>query len=301
VGVRLNKVAELMERTVGGPSNGLHAVGQDAPIERLELGLQNRPDFLNVGDAPGQVRNGINAYVTANQQLVALPNNFPSDELVGLCSLLLSYIKRGIVGQMYAKQIAPLMARTDFGSIFSNDLPRQEQTFLSNNGGAQFINMWREIINTAGVTGSINGQVFAQEPLTVVNAGLNISGSLTRQAWLEGISQNHDQLTANNFPFAAPLPNNIPNPFFGLGAMGDKHDNVDPTNTNIQAPILELRRMPQGVNPHDFTEKAMGIFDHIVALNSAAFGVHPQYQPVAREQKVPKITQKVAYQFAGGR
>lgn len=295
VGVRLDRVAELMERTVGGPTAGPHAPGGGAPITRLELGIQNAPDFRNVGDAPLRVRQGIANYVAAYAGAPALPGGFPSDALVGLCALMLSYIVRGQVGQMYAKQIAPLMTRTDFGSIFNNDVPALERAFLSAVNGAEFIAMWTQILAYVGVAGGMAGQLFALEPASVAGMGFNISGSLTRQNWIRGISQGNDQLTPATFPSAPARPQ-----LFGLGGMGAVHDNVGPGGA-IAAPILELRRMRQGVLPHEFTEIAMGLFDYVVALNSAAAGVHPAYARAARPVKAVKNAQKLSYWLAGGR
>jgi len=59
--------------------------------------------------------------------------------------------------------------------------------------------------------------------------------------------------------------------------------------------------MRQGVPPHEFTEIAMGIFDYVVALNSAAVGVHPAYARAARPVKTVKNAQKLSYWLAGGR
>lgn len=291
-GVRLDKVEELMERTVGGPTGGPHVPGLAAPLARLELGVL--ADFQTVGDAPRQVRAGIATYANAYAGVLPLPGGvgFPSDALVGLCSLLLSYIIRGTLGQMYAKQIAPLMARTDFGTIFANDLPPLESAFLSAGGGAEFVAMFTAIVNQAGVAGGIAGQLFASEPASVLGMGLVISGSLTRQAWIAGISQNNDLLTPTTFPSVAARPQ-----MFGLGELGGAHD-PDPTGGGVPRPILELRRMMQHIAPHDFTEMAMGVFDYIVALNAAGPGVNPAYQRVARAQKQPKAGQKLSYKLS---
>ena len=295
VGVRVDRVAELMERTVGGPTAGPHVPGGGAPITRLELGIQNAPDFRNVGDAPRRVRQGIANYVAAYAGAAALPGGFPSDALVGLCALMLSYIVRGQVGQMYAKQIAPLMTRTDFGSIFNNDVSALERVFLSAGNGAEFLAMWTQILAHVGVAGGMAGQLFALEPASVAGLGLNISGSLTRRRWIRGISQGNDRLTPATFPSVPARPQ-----LFGLGGMGAAHDNVGPGGA-IAAPILELRRMRQGVTPHEFTEIAMGLFDYVVALNSAGAGVHPAYARAARPVKAVKNAQKLSYWLAGGR
>ena len=80
------------------------------------MDLGGQADFTLVGNAPEHARQGINNFIAAVGPGV-LPPGFPSGELIGLCALLLSYIQRGQVGQIFAKQIAPLMARTDFASV----------------------------------------------------------------------------------------------------------------------------------------------------------------------------------------
>jgi hypothetical protein len=294
-GVRLDRVEELMERTVGGPTAGPHAPGLGVPMARLELGAQSLPEFQRVGDAPGQVRAGIVNYVAGYAGGGVLPVGFPSDALVGLCSLLLTYI-RGAGGVLpYAKQIAPLMARTDFGTIFTTDVPPNEQAFLSHSGGVRFRNLFRQILTHVGVVGGLTAPLFALEPQETAALGLNISGQLTRNAWLSGITQGNDRLTRFTFPSAPERPY-----LQGLGGL--QHiQGPDPTGGGVLRPVLELRRIQQNILPHDFTEIAMGIYDYIVALNAAGPGAHPApYARVARAQKQPKLGQWLRYGLAGG-
>jgi hypothetical protein len=297
VGVLLARIEQLMELIVGGPSvgpNAIMGVGAAPPLTRLELGAHGAPaDFIAVGNAPGLVRAGINAYVLAHGG--GLPVGFPSDRLIGLCSLMYSYINIGSgLAKTYAKQIAPLMARTDFGSMFGADIPVGENGFLSAGGGAEFVNMWTQII-AAGVGGGLGGPLIVNEPIVTAGLGLNISGNLTRLGWITNISQGVDQLTTANFPSAPEQPH-----LFGLGGLGGTHDAG--TGPGVNAPIFELRRMMQGMAPHRFTEVAMGVFDYIVGLNNTAAGVvAPAYANVARPVKNVKLGQKFSYWWAGGR
>lgn|GEM_PF-3319109 len=298
VGIALDKLEKLMERTAGGPTGGPLAVPVGAPMSRIELGVQaaNVADFGIVGDAPRHVRQGIVNYVAAYAGPPALPGGFPSAQLVGLSALILTYIVKGSsVGPLaYAKQIAPLMARTDFGSMFTQDIPPGEQAFLSAGGGVAFLAMMTQALLSAGVAGGMGVQLFGVDPANAPGAGL--SGNLTRQAWVAGISQGNDLLTTPTFPHAAAGPQ-----LFGLGAMGPHHEHVDPAGANVLAPVFELRRIRQGVLPHEFTEMAMGIFDHIVALNSAGPGAaHVPYNQVARNVKNPTKLQNLGYNIAGG-
>ncbi|MHC1757841.1 MAG: DUF4157 domain-containing protein [Methanosarcina sp.] len=293
VGVLLSRIEQLMERTVGYPNV---LVGHP-PLARIELGLQGgaQDDFFAVGNSPDVVRRGINAYILAHGG--GLPVGFPSDRLIGLCSLMYSYINIGAgLAKTYAKQIAPLMARTDFGSMFGADIPGPESGFLSAGGGAEFVNMWTQIV-AAGVGGGLGVPLIANEPLVTRGLGLNISGNLTRLGWIMNVSQGIDQLTSANFPSALEQPH-----LFGLGGLGGGHDAGVGPAPGANAPIFELRRMMNGMHPHDFTEVAMGVFDYIVGLNNAAAGaVAPAYGRVARPAKSPKFGQKFNYWWAGGR
>jgi hypothetical protein len=294
IGVRADRIAMLMEGAVGGPNIGPMALPPVPPLARLDLGSQ--ADFPLVGNAPERVRQGINAFQAAFLGPGVLPLIFPSAELIGLCSLLLSYTQRGLVGQVFAKQIAPVMARTDFVGIF-NDLPWMERLFLSAGGAINFNAMWTQILATAAVPGGIGAQLFAVEPGAVAGLGLGISTQLTRQAWLTGIATGNDVLTPGNFPFALPLPPGVPDPIFGLGGMGGVHDPAPPGG-GPDRPILELRRMPHGVSTHNFTEIAMGIFDYVVALNGPPAAV--AYARVPRVPRAVKNIQRLGYFLAGG-
>jgi len=293
VGIRLDKLEELMERSVGGPTAGPNAIGGAPAPSRIELGSHQVLDFGLVGDAPATTRLGIGTYAGAYGGAAPLPAGFPSDELVGLSSLLLTYIIKGAGAQLpYAKQIAPLMARTDFGAIFTNSLPPPEQAFLSAANGAEFLAMFTQIVAQAGIGNGLGAQIFAFDPLFA--PGLNISTSLTRRRWLRGISQNNDRLTPATFPSVPAQPQ-----LAGLGEMGATQD-PDPTGGVVARPIFELRRMRQSVTPHAFTKMAMGVFDFVLALNAAGPGVHPAYARVPRPHVQPKWHQKLRYKLAGG-
>jgi hypothetical protein len=195
---------------------------------------------------------------------IALPVNFPSDALVGLASLLLTYIMKGNGGPMqYAKGIAPIMGRTDFGSMFQTDIPPAEQLFLSTviGGHSRLTDMFNDILPVAGIANGVNAQLFTNNPTVPAGQGIAIAGQLSRETWLDNITLGVDQLTAANFPNALAQPH-----MFGLGARGGHHEGTG----GGAAPVFELRRMQQHITPHHFTEIAMGIFDYLVALNSAA-------------------------------
>lgn len=282
-GVRQDRLESLMERAVGLPNAGPHAQA-NPNMDRITLGVQ--ADIRIVGNAPGQVRQGFNNYQVAIAPVIPPPL---SDGLVGLCSLLLTYIVRGNVGQMYAKQIAPIMARTEFGTLFAN-LSLAEQGFYSNMNGNEFVNLFTYILAQAGA-GVVAAPLFVIDPATVIGFGFNFPGSLQRDQWLRGITQRNDLLTSNTFPSVPARPH-----LFGLGEFGNMQD-ADPTGGGVNRPIFELRRMRKDVSPHEFTEIAMGVFDYIVDLNTG-MGNNATYAPVLRAAKQPKYFQKFRFYFS---
>ena len=281
VGVRLGRVADMMEQQIGLPTS---ETGKQHPVKRVELGSLG--DQTMVGDAPEQVRRGI---TTFSKDRTDLPSGFPSPELVSLCALILPYIRKGADPRKYAKEIAPIMARTDFGSIF-HDVPIVEQGVLGHADGALFAEMWKDILAAAGVAGGLEAQLFAQEPFEAEKEA-SLSESLTRDAWLRCISIGHDLLTRSTFP---SVPGRAD--MEGMGALGRKHDIVGQPGARVAAPVLELRRIMTGVNPHDFAEMAMGVFDYIVALNKNR--QDPSYARVKRAASTVTAGQNRRYTAA---
>lgn len=210
VGVRLDRVALLMEQAVGGPTAGPFQVvpGPGVPLARLELGRTptNINDFALVGDAPRLVRTGITNYLAAHHGGAAPVLGFPSAALVGMCAIMLTYFTRGSGPMLaYAKQIAPLMARTDFGSMFTNDIPAPERVWLSGGVGAgagvRFRNMWTYILNAAAIGGGLAAPLYAVDPGAA--PGADLPGALTRRQWIDSIRGGVDPLTSANAPAVA--------------------------------------------------------------------------------------------------
>jgi hypothetical protein len=286
-----------------------------------------------IGDAPGHVRAGIASYLVGPGIPAPPPAGFPSAELVGVCALILPYIIRaGGPTVAYAKQIAPLMARTSFGRIFVQDVPAPEVAWLAGAGAAQFRQMWTQILlNTPGGGGGLPAPLFATDPGAAV--GATLPAALTRDQWLTDIAAGTDRLTAADIPAvaAAPLtaaqaarlnqdaglgvaiPGAPPtaaqtawltqyrrDQVFGLGGFGPAHDFVPPGPAARDAPLLELRRMRPGVDAHEFTEIALGLFDYIRALNAAGAPGAPvgPYQRGVRAVAAPSVVEQNNFRAA---
>jgi hypothetical protein len=325
-GIRLDQVATMMETTLGGATGGPQQLLGAPGLDRIELGAASQGDFSVVGDAPRHVRDGIQAYEA--KAYAHRPQGFPSAGLIGLCSVMLPYIVQAGAGPVaFAKVIAPLMARTDLGSMYMNGVPEAERTYFAAVTGDRWRLMWRDILTRAGVAGGIDQPLFVADPTAA--QGARLPSALSRRQWLDGILDGEDRLTSEHI---APIrttyqltPSQVnllerlgddtgvvganPTPeqadklteyretqLFGLGGMGDKHENVGP---GVDAPIFELRRMLQNIDTHHFTEMALGVFDYLAALNNSAPGdAAPVYQKANRNVSRPGRMEKMRFKMA---
>jgi hypothetical protein len=188
------------------------------------------------------------------------------------------------------------MARTNFGRMFRTDLPSAEQKFLAAQSAIAFLQIWDLIFPHAGVKGGLGGPVYAADPAAAPGAGLP---AITRQRWLRGMTQGIDLLTTTAAPAGV-----AGGALFGMGGLaptggaapapaGD-HDEVDPLGVGgpFWAPVVEMRRMRINVGVHEFTEQALGIFDHVVDLNARTPGAARPYARAHRGVSTPKAKQQ---------
>jgi hypothetical protein len=227
----------------------------------------------------------------------------------------------------FAKVIAPLMARTDFGSMFMR-LPAKLRKYFASSNGQRWALLWIEILDQAGLGRDLHQPVFANDPGAA--RGASLPTALSRVQWLSGILIGEDRLTsahvaaiqpgrimsnaqadvldtrygdataAGGQPATADQAANLTDfrkqQLFGLGSLGDRHEAVGP---NIQSPIFELRRMMQNVSTHEFTEMALGVYDFLARLNAANPGeaVAP-YQRQQRRVAKPDVIDKLRFRMA---
>jgi hypothetical protein len=329
-GVRLDQVAQLMEQGVGGHT------GLPSPLvapERYELGAgSSTSDFLTVGEAPMMVRSGIMDFLDdrkANKKRKP-PKGFPSPSLVGLCSLMLTYMIKagGPQAVAYAKQIAPLMARTNFVGMY-NAVPQQERKWLQAIKPPRWEGLWDYVLEAGNLSKDAGAPLFTADPNAAEGSRLTF---LTRWWWIIGLPKGYDLLTTDDLATldldapgaplskeqagrlnatqdpslageegkpptdeqAAYLRNFRAHQLFGLGGFGEKTEAVG--GGAVQAPIFELRRLMQSIDAHQFTEMALGVFDYITALNATDAGQQaPAYQ--RGNQAAPVMTGKQKRQF----
>lgn len=265
-GVGLSRIATMME-AVGQPA-GLAA---QPPVQRLDLGGQRADDFRTVGVAPAAARHAIGAYLPGVPARTGNPAPFNAnyDELIGLLSLIGSYLKTGERAHQYAKGIAPLMARNNFATIFAK-LAAPVRVFFDANNQDEWVRLGAQLLNSLGIAGGLDANVFAGG----VDIGID-PDDLTRRMWLRGMPQGHDYLSRNEWPTAADRPF-----IMGMGALPGVGEAVGAGGPapNI-APILEFRRMRKSMTFAEFADVALGAFDYVVRVNA----IQPQqYSPHAR-------------------
>lgn len=188
-------------------------------------------------------------------QLGMLPDPRPDfDKLKGFLTLVLSYI---LVGHHqtdvypYSKIIAPLMARTNFYTMFRL-LDADERALFTENF----------VLTAAGLAGTGATPLFAHG---FWNKGFwneaAINRGPTRAAWIDSIIQGSpgmlfgryatDLMSQGSGSIAAQNSS-------GLGAMAEADQRV--TGERDLA-VLELRRLPKSVHRAEWRQMALDIFD----------------------------------------
>ena len=199
----------------------------------------------------------------------AAANSIPgqhSASFKGLAAQIIAYLKAGSLdralqgrpGQafQYAKLIAKIMARTDFGSQFML-LPEEERQPFENNP-QDFANL----ILTAANVGEGNVNVFERKIRRNqynVNDGV-IDVPVTRNDWLIGITQGEDRLT-RQFHARSPISDDLES----LGGFGNRTDQVG--TDNVQAPILEFRQVRDQIPYREWLPFATRVFEYLSYLN----------------------------------
>lgn len=199
------------------------------------------------------------AVLAVNNHIATLPLPAPNfDQLKGLLTLVISYLMVGAnePQQMpYAKVIAPLMARTNFYTMFRQLTPVEQALFNSNDF----------ILAAANMPGSGGTQLFAAG----FSHGAKTEHGPTRGAWIDSIANGSpgalfgtlwrsstDLMSQGSGSTAAANSSS-------LGSMNQ----LDRRVTGQQdLAVLELRRLPKQVQRAEWPQMALDIFDMIVNL-----------------------------------
>jgi hypothetical protein len=198
---------------------------------------------------------------------------FGSAKLAGLVSLIYQYIvtaNQALGG--YAKTIAPLMARTDFAQLFA-DLPVDERTYLQQNNAERFISVVMRAVHATHPAVSRHNDLFQHglyhNHALIPGINVNALAGLTRRAWLRGIAQGTDYLTAAHFnanpALGLPLPHPVKSDLESLGSFGANMEPAGAAGSN--APIFEIRSIGQIASYKDWYSRAMDLFQYLRELN----------------------------------
>jgi hypothetical protein len=218
-----------------------------------------------MGLAPGLAVQALTAYRAANP---AAPP--PTREILSLLALVYSYLemgRRGLV-RSYAKTIGPLMARTDFRTLFTL-LSEPERAYYSGRYGGR----WSELVWSAPGYAALDIDHPVFEPIRESRERTQWYRVVSRRAWLTEMAADYgwfsllgykarDLLSTGGFPTRAGRRE-----IEGLGGYGARTDVVQAPAGPVEAPILEQRMTPENMRLPDFSRWALRMFDYVVALN----------------------------------
>jgi hypothetical protein len=181
-----------------------------------------------------------------------------SKELVGLLAMIRTYLVQASLGAAYAKSIAPIMARTDFGRMYQG-IPEANYYKGHRNEFAELA------LHVSGFAG-LGDRPFFSGNSTYVDPTVwaAVQAALTRTHWLRDIPTGIDRVTEAHFPDRA-----VAGAMFGLGSLGDRTDTVGKRggSTQTEAPIFEFRRMAGGKDHRIWEPMALELFDYFMAIN----------------------------------
>ncbi|HEY3608126.1 MAG TPA: DUF4157 domain-containing protein [Pseudonocardiaceae bacterium] len=246
-GVLLSRIPDLVREITapppaGGPAFNPMGAEDAAGVQTRALQQVNaylRPGFL---------------VPSADPDRPAAP---PSAELRGLLTLIATYLISGAASrqQNYVKGIAPLLARTDFATMYGQ-LPQEEQANFKEKP-AIFIDT---ALRAAGLP-TTDGPVVAGVIGTTPPQG-NIQ-HVTRRIWLNGMVDGTDLMSGAGYArydWGRTDNAEVASEFESMGSLGSRTDPGD-------LPILELRRMKKSVPFGQWTALARAAFELIGRVN----------------------------------
>lgn len=250
--------------------------------------LRTAAEELNVGvvRSPARLAEAARAAVLAHPNFPGMTAPQPSESLMAVVTVLLSYLEQGqTVGAnspgdrpplTYAKLIAgSMMMRTDLASMVRR-LPLPERDEIRDNAAAFAV--W--ILTLAGYPGGGGVAVFERGFLADFTKGPGSSrdrgpiATLTRTQWLVGIAGGVDRLAAAT----ADAPDR--QTLESLGGLGNTFEPVAAGNPD--GVVVEFRGMRRGLRPARWRDTALDTFDYLVAMNAPpAPGPPPLPLPMA--------------------
>jgi len=220
-----------------------------------------------------------NTVATAAVNAANVNGNPASNELKGLLSLVVQYLIQGAGGgrRAYAKDIAFVMSRTDFASLFARLPPAERNYFQADT------RRWVDYaLNAANLAGTGADYLINQR---VTDGGKVPDGAqipLRRGVWLRDMALGTNAIDR----FTAAATQDVPaytdvsggNRLRAPGLLGNTFDPVGPGQA-LEGVIVELRQMRRNIPADQWYAVARAVMLYAKALNSTADGAaRPQYQ-----------------------
>ncbi len=297
VGVRLERLMVLLDE--------LSRPGSDAKEELLGLGGRSDANAATL-DTVTDAISGVPGKAPIHDRNRMGTGYVPSQAMRGLMAMIALYLRRGAIipgldpyaqAFKYAKMVAIIMGRTDFGGMFAQ-LPNTERDYYLTHPDhwVQFaLDTAKDAFPAANfapagnvIARGLKGAPPKYHPQTaqMTKPGKVIPIPVSRRDWLMGMPLGHDLLTAGTFEqFNPGRQANFSGAF---GALGKRTDKVGPPGPlggagAFKGVILELREVKHDRHYLDWAQFAEDVFNYILALNAYTPGVGaaPQYQKTA--------------------
>ncbi|MGH9123180.1 MAG: hypothetical protein ACRDZ8_00405, partial [Acidimicrobiales bacterium] len=286
VGVRLDKVAELMSqmgaKQPGESTEQTKALSTGRSIIGAGLLSPDNADDTNadiVGAAPRFADRAITEYLEQRNPGDWTPfgdteeGQKRRDKLQSFVALLVEYILKAPGVKMYAKTMAPLLARTDFATMFSQ-LGKEDQVFLGDRNGLELRCLVKQACDYRGdnldLGRAVVPSVYTDDRVknAVQQHGIqhDMLAGLSIRDWLKGIANGKDYLTEAKFREAVPTaPVGAEHHLESLGHLGDQPNPVG--RDAVEGSVFEIRTMGK-LHYGAWYKHAMEVVKYVYALNS---------------------------------
>ncbi|BDD05561.1 hypothetical protein [Aureibacter tunicatorum] len=261
VGLKISKIPDLLNRSGElPPSNSMNErltriKSVNTPPARLEM--------ESMKNAHDKARLALDKFFGKHGDEMIFDQ--PSPELIGLVTLMVNYIECPMINfHTYTKGMFPVMARTDFASIYEL-LPDEEQQFFQQDDGLYFM----RIFELVDFDPSFRCPHFMQEQFFTkgvrrenLHAPIQDLDHLSRELWIRNIPLGVDALTTKNYPG----PDFQKEDLNTMGSWEGMFDKIGPQKQSV--PIFELRRLQYTNNTEELGKIAHDVFLTIMALNN---------------------------------
>ena len=238
---------ESLGKAIGGGAAPAGPIGK-AP-DKAKKAIQDHKDFASFDDRHP-------------------PPELGSEELHGIVALIAGYMATADSASLgYAKTIAPIMARTDFATMFKMIDP-EELKYFKNDPDALVAIL--EFATGLDMATDVFPHGIYNDPRAKGGGDKDALKGLTRARWVTGIATGIDYLSAAKFNQNPDLddvedPNEKKSDLESMGALGDRTEKVGTAKKD--APLFEIRSLGQLATPGIMHQRALDIFKFLVALN----------------------------------